>query len=140
MSEPIVRVAAAVLCRGGRILLARRAPGKKMAGLWEFPGGKIEAGETSGAALKRELKEELGLDVEPGPELMTHRHAYDFGVIDLVSVLCRCAADGDLASTDHDALTWAAPGDLLAYGLAPADVPTAERLSRGDWRELVAGG
>lgn len=134
----VVRVAAAVLCRGGKILLARRAPNKKMAGLWEFPGGKVEEGESSGQALQRELKEELGIDVDPGPELMTHRHAYDFGVIDLVSVMCWCVTDGDFSSTDHDQLAWVAPADLRSFNLAPADVPTAERLSRGDWREMVA--
>ncbi len=137
MSAPVVRVAAAVLCRGGKVLIARRAPNKKMGGLWEFPGGKIEKGESAGEALKRELKEELGIDVDPGPELMTHRHAYEFGVVDLVSVFGRCAVDGDLSSTDHDELKWVAPGDLRSYDLAPADVPTAERLARGDWRELV---
>jgi 8-oxo-dGTP diphosphatase len=133
----VTRVAAAVLCRGGRILVARRAKHKSHPGLWEFPGGKIEEGESSGQALVRELKEELNALVDPGPELLTHRHAYDFGVIELVTVLCWCLTEGALSSTDHDQLVWSKPEDLRSFALAPADIPTAERLSRGDWRELV---
>ncbi len=135
----VTRVAAAVLCRGGLVLVARRAPHKSQAGLWEFPGGKIEAGEDPGRALVRELMEELGAAVEPGPELMTHRHAYDSGVIELVSVLCRCLTEGGLTSTDHDRLEWSKPEDLRSYALAPADVPTAQRLAQGEWRDLLAG-
>lgn len=127
----MLRVAAAVLTRDGLILLARRAAHKSQAGLWEFPGGKIEDGETPADALRRELKEELGLAVEPGAELMTTRHRYDFGEIELVALSCRADAAGALNSTDHDLLEWVAPGQLLTYALAPADVPIAERLSRG---------
>ncbi|MBI3553101.1 MAG: (deoxy)nucleoside triphosphate pyrophosphohydrolase [Elusimicrobia bacterium] len=134
----MTRVAAAVLIRGGKVLLARRAPHKSQAGLWEFPGGKIEPGETPQHALVRELKEELGLTVTPGPEIFAHRHAYAHGMIELISVLCRCENAGDLASTDHDQLAWVAPADLPSYELAPADIPTAERLARGEWRDLLA--
>lgn len=140
MSGPVVRVAAAVLVRGGKVLLARRAAHKSQAGLWEFPGGKIEDGETPQHALVRELKEELGLTVTPGPEIFVHRHAYAHGVIELVSVLCRADAPDGLKSTDHDALEWVKPEDLLSYALAPADIPTAERLSRGDWADMVREG
>lgn len=126
----MIRVAAAVLVRDGRVLLARRAPHKSQPGLWEFPGGKIEPGETPAQALARELKEELGLVVEPGAELMTVRHEYDFGPIELIALSCRADASGELRSTDHDLVEWVAPGRLLEYALAPADIPIAERLAR----------
>ena len=133
----MIRVVAAVLCRSGRILLARRKPGKQMGGMWEFPGGKVEEGETLAACLAREMKEELGLAVLVGPQLMTKRHAYDFGEIELTAMLCRCADEGTLASSDHDLLEWVEPSRLREYALAPADVPVAERLSRGEWAELL---
>lgn len=134
----MIRVAAAVLCRGGKILLARRAPGKKMAGLWEFPGGKLEPGEDAATALRRELREELSLDAEPGPILAANRHRYDFGEIELIGVLCRAPGTGPDASTDHDLLEWVDPASLPSRALAPADLPLAERLARGEWAALVA--
>jgi 8-oxo-dGTP diphosphatase len=134
----VTRVAAAVLVRGGKILLARRAAGKKLAGLWEFPGGKLDAGETPAQALVRELKEELGLDAVAGPELMRSVHDYDFGRVELIGLVCRAAEARELSSTDHDRLEWAAPSALPSYSLTPADIPLAERLARGDWAELLA--
>ena len=133
----MIRVAAAVLCREGKILLAHRAPGKPMAGLWEFPGGKVEEGETLAACLAREMKEELGLAVKVGRRLMRKRISYDFGVIELIFMLCRCADEGTLNPRDHDRLEWVAPERLREYRLAPGDVPVAERLSRGEWDELL---
>jgi 8-oxo-dGTP diphosphatase len=133
----VIRVVAAVLCRSGKILLARRAPGKQMGGLWEFPGGKVEEGETLAAALAREMKEELGLAVIVGKRLMRKRIAYDFGEIELIFMLCRCADEGTLKPKDHDMLEWVAPERLREFRLAPGDVPVAERLSRGEWDALL---
>ena len=126
----MTRVVAAILCREGRILLGRRAPGKTLAGCWEFPGGKIEPGESPAVALRRELKEELAIDIDSVREWMTTRHVYDFGEIELVAVLARCLTGGDLQSTDHDRLDWVKPEDLLTYNLAPADRPIANILRR----------
>ncbi len=137
MTPPAIRVAAAVLVRGGRVLLARRAAHKSQAGLWEFPGGKLEPGEDPAAALVRELKEELGLDATAGPELMRRAHDYDFGRVELIALLCRARDAGSLSSTDHDRLEWAAPAELPSYSLTPADIPLAERLARGDWSDLL---
>ncbi|MDE2490605.1 MAG: (deoxy)nucleoside triphosphate pyrophosphohydrolase [Elusimicrobia bacterium] len=130
-----VRVAAAVLVRGGRVLLARRPAGKRLAGLWEFPGGKLEAGESPADALRRELKEELGLDAAVGPELARTLHDYDFGRIELIALLCR--AEGEPRALEHDALEWALPADLPRRALTPADAPLAERLARGEWDALL---
>jgi 8-oxo-dGTP diphosphatase len=133
----MITVAAAVLAKDGRVLLARRAPGKRLAGLWEFPGGKLDAGESPAAALARELREELGLDARVGPELMRSQHDYDFGRLELIALLCRVENAGPLSSTDHDALEWVEPAKLLDYELTGADVPLAERLARGEWRALI---
>ena len=129
----MIRVAAAVIRKGGRVLVCRRKEGKRLAGTWEFPGGKIEPGESASAALIREIKEELGVEVAPIKELMTVRHRYDFGEIELVAVLCGASAD-PVSSTDHDRLEWCWPEALMDYELAPADVPIADRLEAGDWR------
>jgi 8-oxo-dGTP diphosphatase len=133
----MIRVVAAVLCRGGKILLARRLPGKSMGGMWEFPGGKVEDGETLEAALAREMREELGLAVLVGPRLMSQQHAVGEVHIELIAMQCRCADEGTLKSKDHDQLVWVEPSKLREYALAPADVAVAERLSRGEWKELL---
>ena len=126
----MIRVAAAVIRKEGRILLARRAPHKSQAGLWEFPGGKVEPGETVAQCLVRELREELGLAVVVGRELALSTFKYEHGEIELVAHECACDAPEVKASTDHDRWEWVEPANLLDYDLAPADVPIASRLAR----------
>lgn len=121
----MIPVCAGVVMKSGMILLCRRAPGRRHAGLWEFPGGRIEDGETSASALKRELKEELGIDAEIGPELARARHVYDFGEIELIAHLVPKYA-GAPSLKDHDQFKWVEARKLLEFELAPADVPIAE--------------
>lgn len=125
----MIRVAAAVIQDRGRVFIARRAPGKRQAGLWEFPGGKLEDGESPAQCLVRELREELGLEIEPGQELQRVVHEYEFGRIELVAVLCRCVKAEVVSSTDHDVWEWVMPEQLNNYPLAPADIPIAKALS-----------
>jgi 8-oxo-dGTP diphosphatase len=108
--------------QGGMWLLARKAAGKKLAGLWELPGGKIEADESAGAALEREIAEELGLVVEAGDWVATSEFAYDFGVVVLEGWRARVVG-GTWRLVDHDLLAWVDAANAGHFELAPADVP-----------------
>ena len=121
------RVTAAILEQDGTILLVRRASGRVLGDTWEFPGGKIEPGETPEGCLARELGEELGIVVEVGHLVATNVHKYDWGEMELLAYRVRLVA-GELVLRDHDELAWVTPVDLLHYHLAPADVPTARHL------------
>ncbi|OLF53414.1 (deoxy)nucleoside triphosphate pyrophosphohydrolase [Pseudomonas chlororaphis] len=126
MKEP---VAAAVVHLNGKILIARRAPHQKLAGMWEFPGGKLERGETPQDCITRELREELGVESVAGEILTSTTYTYPGGMIELIAVRV------DLQSTQfvlqvHDLIEWVRPHELLRYDLAPADVPIAEEIIR----------
>ncbi|MFA6091460.1 MAG: 16S rRNA (cytosine(1402)-N(4))-methyltransferase RsmH [Elusimicrobiota bacterium] len=125
----MVPVCAAVIIRSGMIFLARRGPGRKHAGQWEFPGGRIEDGETSAAALARELREELGISAEIGEEFTRVRHAYDSGEIELIAHWVR-GFSGEIRLSDHDQSKWVESSKLLEYDLVPADIPIAKLLTQ----------
>ena len=122
---PTVLVSAVVLVDvDGRVLLAQRPAGKRMAGLWEFPGGKVEPGETPEAALIRELNEELDIDTAESclAPLSFVSHAYDdFHLLMLVYV-CR-KWKGTPRPVEGNALTWARAARLRDYEMPPADLP-----------------
>jgi 8-oxo-dGTP diphosphatase len=126
----IVIVAACVLLNEAReLLIAKRPPGRSLAGLWEFPGGKVEQGEQPEEALIRELKEELGIeianvDLEP---LTFASHAYPG--FHLLMPLYRCARwRGRVTPLEGQELRWVAPEDLSAYDMPPADEPLKAAL------------
>jgi 8-oxo-dGTP diphosphatase len=129
----IVLVAAvALIDADGRILLARRPPGKSMAGLWEFPGGKVEAGETPEAALIRELHEELGIETWTSclAPLFFASHGYpDFHLL-MPLFACR-KWQGTVSPRESQELAWVRPRDLRDYPMPPADVPLIPLLR--DW-------
>lgn len=120
-------VTAAIIYQDGKVLLTRRGPGEKLAGFWEFPGGKIENGETYQECLTREIKEELNLQIEVGEVLTTSTYKYEHGEIHLIA-LEAWILSGSIELTVHDKYEWVAPTDLVFYKLAPADIPIAERL------------
>lgn len=122
-------VTAAILQRDGAILLARRASGQKLAGYWEFPGGKVEAGETLQSCLEREISEELNWVVQAGGVLATSEYVYEHGAIRLVALAAEIVS-GAATLTVHDRLEWVPIGRLLEYRLAPADIPIAQSLLR----------
>lgn len=123
------QVAAAVVYRNGNILITRRAPGEKLAGMWEFPGGKLEPGETPQSCIVRELREELGVESDAGEILTTSVFAYPGGTIELIAVTVSLRS-AVLTLHVHDRAEWVTPPDLLGYELAPADIPIAEEIIR----------
>jgi len=121
------KVAAAVIEDGAKVLVARRKPGGRFGGLWEFPGGKVEAGETPQAALVREIKEEMGLTIEVGESLglFPFRSSENpFGLLAFRATV----RGGEIGLADHDRFRWSRPSELDPSEFAPADVPLVEKL------------
>lgn len=123
------QVAAAVVMRDRLVLVTRRAPGEKLAGMWEFPGGKLEPGETAQQCIVREIKEELAVVAVAGDVFATTVYAYAGGVIELIAVEV-VLLDETLCLSVHDAFKWVLPDELLKLELAPADIPIAEEIIR----------
>ena len=121
------RVTAAIIKKDNKILIARRAPNKHLAGFWEFPGGKIEEGETPEFCLKRELIEELGITVNVGKFYMENQHDYGAKIILLQAYLCELIS-GDIVLRDHDKFEWIVKSDLTNFKFAPADIPFVNAL------------
>jgi len=121
------QVAAALIIRGNRILIARRAPTQKHAGLWEFPGGKQEDGETIQQCLEREMREEFGVTCTALHIFMESPYVYAQGAINLVGIITELHQEQLILSV-HDAVAWVAISELLAYALSAADIPIAEAL------------
>ena len=120
-------VTAAIIQDQGRFLVARRGPGEKLAGLWEFPGGKVEPGETLQESLTREIKEELGVDALVGMVLAESQYKYAHGEILLVGLQTEIKSK-DFKLSVHDKTEWLFPAQILALELAPADIPIAKFL------------
>ncbi len=124
-SKPLLLVAAAALVDpDGRILIAKRPRGKPLAGLWEFPGGKLVDGETPEECLIRELAEELGIKVTQAclaPFVFTS-HAYDSFHLLMPLYLCR-RWEGFVSALEHEAIAWVKPDKLQQYPMPPADAP-----------------
>ena len=120
----VLVVAVALIDVDGRVLIAKRPEGKTLAGLWEFPGGKVERGERPEAALIRELREELGIEVSESclAPFVFASHAYDSFHLLMPLYLCR-RWDGVVAAREHDALAWVRPNQLSDYPMPPADAP-----------------
>jgi len=129
----VVLVAAVALVDlDGRVLLAQRPEGKSMAGLWEFPGGKVEPGETPEAALMRELKEELGIDTWASclAPLSFASHSYEDFHLLMPLFACR-KWEGQPHGQEGQALAWVRAKDLRSYPMPPADLPLIPVLR--DW-------
>lgn len=126
----MIRVVAAALFNvDGDVLIAQRPPGKHMAGRWEFPGGKVAAGESDAAALARELHEELGIAVSAARPLLTLTHDYADRSVELSLWIVERYA-GEPRSLDGQQLKWVPPGRLLEEDVLEADRPFIEALQR----------
>jgi 8-oxo-dGTP diphosphatase len=131
VSGLLLVVAVALVDSEGRVLVQQRPPGKPMAGLWEFPGGKVEAGEVPEAALIRELAEELGIDVAIEALAPIAFASEGLGERHLLLLLYAARAWEGVPEPRHaSALRWVRPSDMRALAMPPADVPLVDALER----------
>jgi 8-oxo-dGTP diphosphatase len=125
----VLVVACALIDADGRVLLAQRPQGKSLAGLWEFPGGKVEAGETPEVSLIRELEEELGIITKAAclAPLSFASHAYENFHLLMPLYICR-RFEGTPVAREGQQLKWVRPQDLRKYAMPPADEPLVAAL------------
>ena len=130
--KTLLLVAVALLDKDGRILLSKRPEGKKLAGLWEFPGGKVDPGETPERALIRELQEELGIDTRASclAPIGFASHAYEEFHLLMPLYVCR-VWQGTPQGREGQELAWVRPQRLGDYPMPPADIPLIAQLR--DW-------
>lgn len=124
----MLRVTAGIIEREGRVLVARRKRGRREELLWEFPGGQVEAGETPEECLKRELREELGIETRVGAFVGSSVFAYAWGDVTLLAYRVVVVAGEPRALADHEEVRWARIAELEAYDFAAADVPIARMV------------
>ena len=125
-----LHVACALIERDGLLLSVQRSAAMNLPLKWEFPGGKMESGETAGDCVRRELREELGIEVEVVDSLPTTAHDYPAFSVVLYPLHCRITS-GQLTLHEHAAARWLSPADLLSVDWAAADLPVLEA-----WRAL----
>ena len=118
-----ISVVGAVILSDRKILSAQREFGQTLGGLWEFPGGKVEAGESLEEALIREIREELEADILIVRKICTTTHEYDFAIVELTTFLCKLQSIG-LKNKEHQEIKWLTNDDLGNREWAPADLPT----------------
>jgi 8-oxo-dGTP diphosphatase len=125
----VLVVACALVDTDGRVLICKRPEGKALAGLWEFPGGKVEPGEGPEAALIREMHEELGITITASclAPFVFASHSYETFHLLMPLYLCR-RWDGVVVAKEHAALAWVKPNALSAYAMPPADAPLVAYL------------
>ncbi|MCX5666265.1 MAG: 8-oxo-dGTP diphosphatase MutT [Candidatus Omnitrophica bacterium] len=121
------QVTAAVIEKDGKILIAQRLKGSTLGGRWEFPGGKIEPGETAEECLKRELKEEFDIESEVGDFFIASRFRYCLVPIELLAYRVKHLS-GDFKVNEHDQIRWVSPSELNSYDFMPADKPIVKIL------------
>ncbi len=123
------QVTAAVIERDGKILIAQRRKGSALGGKWEFPGGKIEPGETAEACLKRELKEEFEIESEIGEFIVASKFRYCLVPIELLAYRAKHLS-GEFKISEHEEIRWVDPSELGSYDFMPPDKPIVKLLSK----------
>ncbi len=121
------QVTAAIILKDNKVLIAQRAPDDKLANKWEFPGGKIEPGETPQECLKREIREELDVDTQVLDFFAESIYMYTNGTIKLMAFWCEWIS-GDFTLKLHSHIAWVNRQELDLYDFAPADIPLVEKL------------
>lgn len=124
-----IDVVGAVIVRSGLVYCVQRGPNGSLPGMWEFPGGKVEAGEDGGTALIREIREELLCEVKVGQKVTTTAYDYDFGTVRLTTYYC-VLISGEPSLTEHAAELWLRPDQLADLSWAPADVSAVVDIVR----------
>lgn len=132
-----IAVVAAIIQRDERFLVTRRPPGAHLAGMWEFPGGKIDSGEEHAGALEREIREELGADVHVGELAYETTHRYPDRTVALF--FYRCSLSGDPHPLLGQEMRWVARSDLASLDFPPADTEMIQRLVRSGGSEGSGG-
>ena len=128
MTKTIINVTAAVIVKDGKVLAARRGPGKHLEGYWEFPGGKLEENETPEGCLERELTEEFSISSRIGAYIGDSVYDYGEKIIHLLGYEVEHIV-GDFKLVDHDELRWLSVDELGVVEWAPADIPIVELCS-----------
>jgi len=128
-----VRVVAAVIRGPGGVLISQRFADAERGGQWEFPGGKVEPGETEPEALRREIREELGCGIEVGPFLFRHRHRYPDLEVELAFYLCGLPDGAAPRALGVASLAWAPPGTLASFDFCEADRPVLAAIEAAAW-------
>lgn len=129
-NKPHFHVTAGLMQQDGMVLITKRPAGSHLAGYWEFPGGKQEAGETLEECLVREMKEELGVNVRAGKRLLTVNHEYENRIISLYLFQCTHLG-GELKPLACEEIRWVHPEDLTQYRFPPPDEKIIELLTVG---------
>ena len=124
-----MKVVAAVIRNGSRFLVCRRAPHKAHSGLWEFPGGKVEVGETDAQALTREIREELNVEISIGDFIVMSSSEVNGKVIEMNTYFAGLVSDSPASSSDHDELRWVENHELLELDWPELDIPVVAALT-----------
>ena len=128
------RVTAGILIKDGRILIARRKAGDRLAGKWEFPGGTVEDGETPETCLKREMQEEFDIEVTVGSYLGESVYHYEHNTITLLAYRTHWTG-GEMHLKEHDDCAWISPDQFDDYDFSPADLPFVESLKKRSFKK-----
>ncbi|ACY17985.1 (deoxy)nucleoside triphosphate pyrophosphohydrolase [Haliangium ochraceum] len=128
MGKEVIRVVAAVIERGGRYLITQRKSTAVLPLLWEFPGGRVESGEGDEDALKREIRERIGVDIAITGKLGEHHHAYPHYDVHMTMFSCQLEGDEEPQAANVNDLRWVSSAELRDYEFPPADETTMNRL------------
>lgn len=125
----MVEVAAGVIVKDSMVLIAQKGAGERLGLKWEFPGGKVEGGETPESCLRRELREEFSIDAAVGDYICTSKYDYGYISVELKAYFVRWPG-GEIKLNEHRQIKWVKPSELGQYDFAPADIPIAAEVRK----------
>lgn len=126
-NKRVIEVVGAAIIHNGKLLAMQRSEKMTLPGLWEFPGGKIEKGESEKEALIREIQEELELDIEVEENITTTTYEYDFGIVKMSTYRAKMKSE-HFVLKEHAQYRWLSPNEVMTIEWAPVDIPTAKLL------------